>query len=45
MNTTAQNYTNNPSFIATVEQLKYDSFKQQDALKGHTIYFLSRIPV
>ena len=34
-----------PSFIATVEQIKYDSFKQQDALKGHTIYFLSRIPV
>ena len=34
-----------PSFIATVEQLNYDSFKQHDALKAHPIYFLSRIPV
>ena len=34
-----------PSFISIVDQLNCGSFKQQDALKGHTIYFLSRIPV
>ena len=49
--TTAQNYINN-SYLLPEGSLfysycwaKYDSFKQQDAFKRHTISFLSRIQV